>query len=282
MNNVVAEHVAIHHWVESSHVAVARIAMRHAVAAHHIKPDTPLVVQFNPIETDDSGEIDTEADSPVPNTGDAIGGLGAYITPPDNNFIFSGSSSYLNVNPDGTVIVTNGPGLINYLATGATISMQVTVSDQGLSDSSTLTLGWKKDWLTDPSNISVAASDGSNYTPATAADLINLLGTLSASGLTITNMNIKGHGGPDGIQVGPNGEFLTTTDQGNIYIGGTDVTAPLKAVTDGNTTISLVGCFSYPLAKRVKADLGNGAQVYGAVRFVISIPGTAHGFGLFQ
>jgi len=120
---------------------------------------------------------------------------------------------------------------------------------------------------------------GRTYTPESSFELTSTLNQIRNNGDIIKRMIIKGHGSEDGINIGGGEDYLTTAGN-SIYIGGTDVTNLLKDVTDGRSAISLRGCFSYALAKRVQARL-DGAKVYGAIRFVIGIPGTTIGIGVF-
>ncbi len=103
---------------------------------------------------------------------------------------------------------------------------------------------------------------------------------IKAAGDKVTLLIIKGHASGDGIQVGTGSDWLTC-ESGVIHLMDTDVTALLKSITDGSSTIRLRGCFSHALAKRME-DAGVGGHVYGAVRFVIGIPGTAWGMGVYQ
>ena len=126
-------------------------------------------------------------------------------------------------------------------------------------------------------------SNGHTYKPATATALINVLQTIRTNKDTVATLIIKGHGGPDGIQVGDDGDFLTTPNNGNnIYIGDTDdVTTLLKDVTDGETSIYFRGCWTRQLVRKVQVAL-DGARCYGSVFFVIGIPGTRWTIGPYR
>lgn len=53
-------------------------------------------------------------------------------------------------------------------------------------------------------------------------------------------------------------------------------------VCDGNTVIRFRGCFTKPLADEVEDSLGGEPDVKGAIRFVIGIPWTRWGIGVYR
>ena len=238
--------------------------------------------QFAAYSEHNSGEWDTSSDDYVFGTGEVIAHLDAYDTDRDP-LTYSGGSNFLQVLPDGRVYVTDGPGLSTHFdSEGGAIQFPVSVTDGITVAVSQFVLDKKLSWI-DQTEIHMQTSNGHTYKPATATALINVLQTIRTNKDTVATLIIKGHGGPDGIQVGDDGDFLTTPNNGNnIYIGDTDdVTTLLKDVTDGETSIYFRGCWTRQLVRKVQVAL-DGARCYGSVFFVIGIPGTRWTIGPYR
>ena len=101
-------------------------------------------------------------------------------------------------------------------------------------------------------------------------------------GSQIDLLIIKGHGTEESVDLSENGDYLTV--YAGIHFGNygdpdyyENVTQLMNDITDANSTISLRGCFTRPLAKKLDTALGGAPTVSGAVRFVINIPGTSWG-----
>lgn len=133
--------------------------------------------------------------------------------------------------------------------------------------------------------IYLKTQSGSEFLPSNAAELNTYLDAMERGGEKIDTLIIKGHGSSDGIRCGGDGDWLTC-EGGNVYIGSDDQTDTLKAVTDKGSQIKLRGCFTRRLADRVQDALDEPGdedpEVWGAVRFVIGIPGTPWGAGVYQ
>lgn len=215
--------------------------------------------------------------------GMVIGQLVAYDADGDP-LVFSGASSYFAIDSTtGHIVVVDGEGLTAYFSSGdvENLTVPVSVADGIAVVFSEFVLSSAFGWI-DQSEIYVLESNGVEYTPATAAELIGILEGIRDRGNQVSTLIIKGHGYSGGIEVGDGGEVLTAPEgslSNSVYIGD-DVTELLKDVTNAETTISLRGCFTYDLAKRVECRL-DGAKVYGAIRFVIGIPGTTWGIGVY-
>jgi hypothetical protein len=136
--------------------------------------------------------------------------------------------------------------------------------------------------------IYIVDSAGTVYKPKDHNGLVDVIEGIKHNGNTITTFIIKGHGSSDPplIQVGPDAILICIG--GRIFIspisGGADIdiTDLLKEVCDGNTVIRLRGCFTKPLADAVESALDCGCDVKGAIRFVIGIPWTCWGIGVYR
>ena len=193
----------------------------------------------------------------------------------------SDSSSFVSVQSNGSVRITNPSGFFSAIEAGI-VQLKVYATDGIIATPimNEIFLGKHNGWL-DQTEIRIRTRAGDIIQPTTASGFIDILYSMRDNGTTITELIIKGHGGQT-VQVGDNGEYLGAPDNGqNIFIGDDDVTDLLSDVTDGNTTIYLRGCFTHPLAQKVSARL-DGAKVYGAIRAVIGIPGTVHAFGVYR
>jgi len=239
---------------------------------------------FALMEEWDSGEIvDDGSNFPVFGYGMILGQLSATDDDGDDlTYSTDGSIPWISVEADGSIVVSDEAGLWAYFETNETLSITVSVSDGFSNVIDQFILSKKTNWI-DQSEIWYADSDGNSYNPVTATQLISGLQTIRNNGDQVTKLIIKGHaftadGG--GIEVGDDGEYLTVAGD-DIYIGDIEVTQLLNDVTNGNSEIVLRGCFSKVTADRVEAKL-DGADVFGAVRFVIGIPGTTWGFGVYQ
>lgn len=235
---------------------------------------------FDEIIWYDTGEIEVAADSLIFEDGMILGWLGATDAEADG-LVYSSTnpSPYLEVTTAGEIVVTDGAGLTAYFVDNDGLQIPVSVTDGIASVASQFVLNKKANWV-DQSEIYVQDSQGTEYTPQNAAALITVLQNILNNGDTVTTLIIKGHGWDTGIDVGDSGGMLTV-EGGVVRIGDTDVTQLFQDVTDVGTTISLRGCFSYPLAKRLEQAL-DGAHAYDAVRFVFGIPGTTWGIGIYR
>ena len=243
--------------------------------------NTPPV--FEEMVEFDTGEIEIAASDNIFEDGMVLGQLQAIDADGDQlEYHLDGYSDYIDVLIDGTVEVTNSTGLNAFFASGGTgLNIGVRVSDGTTSILSQFVLAKKNSWV-DQSEIYLEASNGTVYTPDTATKLLENMNTIKENGEQIKQLIIKGHGGEGIIEVGDGGESLYLNGSGaEIFIGNTTVTQLLKDITDGSTTIRFRGCFTYSLAKDVERIL-DGAKVVGAVRFVIGIPGTPWGLGVYR
>ncbi|RUL81175.1 Ig-like domain-containing protein [Tautonia sociabilis] len=232
-------------------------------------------------------EREAEADGYLFETGEVLGQLVAHDTYEVNPLVFSGAATGLEVRPDGRVVVTDGRTLTDFFTGGElhfapTLTMTVSVTDGIKTVQSEFILGGTKtkdgkgvDWI-DQTEIWLKTTSGAEFAPETADELVTVLQQVRASGEKIEWLILKGHAGPDGIEVGDHGEFLTADPRfgGMMMIGNHDVTALLRDVTGPGSHISLRGCNSYGFAKTLKSTLGNGTTVSGFTFFVIGIPGT--------
>jgi hypothetical protein len=131
----------------------------------------------------------------------------------------------------------------------------------------------------------VLLTDGTEYWPTNYEDLVNILNQVAAQGKTVSSLIIKGHGSGDGVQVGLGAMLVCVDGQVVIVPDGEneiDITTVLQNVTNGSSVISLRACFSAEVAACAQSAIGNGVDVRGAVRFVIGIPGTTVGFGVYE
>lgn len=236
------------------------------------------------IETGQTYEVSTEADDYFFKTGDILGQLVAYDPYEGYSLTYGGSSQFLQVTSSGQVVVTDGRGLSEYMASAdsAGINMPVSVTDGIVTVMSAFTLDKHNapDWI-DQTEIYVKSSTGQEWSPGTAAELVAILEQIRAQGATLTHLIIKGHGGPDGIPgAAGDGDWLVL-DGNRIFIGDSEVTATLNAIHDANSHIDLRGCFSYELGKSLKRALGGEGRVTGAQWYILGIPGTRHAFGWF-
>ncbi len=132
-------------------------------------------------------------------------------------------------------------------------------------------------WFIPQNAIYVQPQSGGGSYPTNAAQLLTQLQAIQANGGRIGVLIIKGHGGPQGIIVGPDRDgvvLVTTPNPNGIWLGTTDITKLLRAITDQNSYISLRGCMNAALANRIARILGNGAVVHGELTPSIGIPGT--------
>lgn len=131
---------------------------------------------------------------------------------------------------------------------------------------------------------------GATYFPRTAAEIRAAFDDIEAHNEKITEMIIKGHGWSGGISVDDSGGTFEFDDGGDgvggdpdsITLGGFNVTTQLQSITNGSTVISLRGCKTAQAAANMQALIGTGLDVRGAVRYVLSIPGTFIGFGVYH
>lgn len=139
-------------------------------------------------------------------------------------------------------------------------------------------------------SIYIEDSDGNIYRPTTPQQLENVLVSIRVTGRTITKIILKGHGSSESISPFANGEHLITCPGGDVVIitstdpsfNNFDITDVFNDVTDANTTIRLRGCFTKDLADDMESALGGMPDVKGAIRFVIGIPFTDIGIGVYR
>ncbi len=136
--------------------------------------------------------------------------------------------------------------------------------------------------------IYIVDSAGTVHKPTDHNGFVDVIEGIKHNGNTITTCIIKGHGsgdppliylGPDAILTCPGGDILITPLSGSPTI---DITDRLDDVCDGNTVIRFRGCFTKPLADDVETALGGDCDVKGAIRFVIGIPWTRWGVGVYR
>lgn len=244
------------------------------ITVYNTAPEFADVMELN------TGELEIAADDLIFETGMLLGQLNATDAEADGlTYSAVSPNTYIEIQADGDVVVTNGAGLTAHFENGGSIIIPVQVSDGLDTDTSDFVLSKSNSWI-NQSAIYVMDSNGVEYFPETATELLTILQNIRTNGAIVTEMIIKGHGSGDGIEVGDDGEYLTC-EGGVVYVDETDVTSLLKDVTDSSSVIKMRGCFSYHLAKRVQAEL-DGAKCYGAVRCVIGIPGTTWGLGIYQ
>lgn len=269
--------------VKFTYVATAEVGSDEAEVTLNVVNVAPVFVETEYYYE----EREAEADDYLFVTGEVLGQLVANDIYEVAPLVFSGSATGLEVQPDGRVVVTDGHALTDFFAGGELhvaplLTMTVSVTDGIETVLSEFVLGGTKtkdgkgtDWI-DQSEIWLRTVGGTEFAPETADELITVLQQMRAAGDQIEWLIIKGHAGPDGIQVGDDGEFLTADSRfgGMIALDTQDVTALLRAVTGPGSHISLRGCNSYGFAKNLKQTLGNGTTVSGSTFYVIGIPGT--------
>jgi hypothetical protein len=225
-------------------------------------------------EITEGGPGESNLDSDPEGSGSAEAGvLGA--TGGCGTLMYSGDESdYVSVGSDGTISVTDADGLNAYFDSNEMYSLCVHVTD-GIDTVNSSIILRRAGILPSTDYMSIETGAGS-YNPTSAAELIEALNEIAMNNDTISLMVIKGHGSFDGVEV-ENDVFLTTTSNPNgIFIGNTDVTNVFNQVTDANTKIYLRACLTDKFAQSLSARL-DGARVWGAIRFVISVPGTPYG-----
>lgn len=127
-------------------------------------------------------------------------------------------------------------------------------------------------------------SAGNSYSIENAAQLKNALLSIKAQGLMIDELNIKGHGWDEGIQLtdGSNPDTMSCI-QGHIMIGQDDVTQLLDDVTGAGSRILFAGCDTSPFAESVSAAPGDGTEVVGnTLPYAIGIPWTPIAIGWYR
>lgn len=239
---------------------------------------------FAPIAYFSHGDDLVEADTGDWYDGLKIGQLIATDSDGDALVYSAPSSSLVSVDSNGGVWLLNADAMTTLLEATGNFSLPVSVTDGIVAAASLLTLDKHFPWIPQ-SYMQITTSNGHDYYPTSAADLIITLNMIQGNGEKVTYLLIKGHGGPDGIALGngANPPLLTVAIGGGantIDIDGTDVTALLNNLTDANTVITLRGCHTLPLAKKLKTALGGDTPVYGNRLWkVIGIPGTGWEIG---
>jgi hypothetical protein len=144
-------------------------------------------------------------------------------------------------------------------------------------------------WIPGQDYIWVRDSAGTVHVPEDADGFIDTIEGILANGNTIDVLIIKGHGGtePPHIACGPGAGLVCSGGDILIFyedptIESVDIADTLDAVCDGNTKIRFRGCFTRELGDCVEGVLGDGTDVKGAVRFVIGIPFTPWGIGVYR
>lgn len=199
-------------------------------------------------------------------------------SPPTITYSATTPSSYISVASNGVITVTDADAL-EAAADGGGVTLGVQATDGTNTVQSQFAM-WLGVFGPVQSAIWMEDNGGTIYQPTTAADLIADIQAIQARGRYINTLIIKGHGSGDAISVGTGDDWLTCVN-GSIYLKDQDITALLSSTTDAASNIYLRGCFSHALAKKME-DTRFGANVYGAVRFVIGIPGTCWGLGSYQ
>ena len=191
-------------------------------------------------------EVVVNSSDPIFQTGQVLGQLTAY-DPDTDPLVYSGSANFLTVLGSGLVKVSDGPGLSNYFDNGGTeIDMPVSVTDSIAVTTSHFKLK-VGNIIPGQAQMSITTKGGASYTPTSKAELLQDLQAIQANGGIIDQMIIKGHGNEEAVQVGEGTDYLTAPTNGtSVYIGDTDATALLKAVTDSSSTITLRGCHTRP------------------------------------
>lgn len=236
---------------------------------------------FDAETTPDIGEFESDGAELLFETGMILGQLNATDAESDP-LIYSAvqAHDYIEVQADGDIVVTDGAALSALMETGASVEIQVQVTDGIGTDSSTFTLSW---FGYDPLNqrhVYLRDSNGIEHWIYSDTTLIYIMEQIQLNGDTIAELIFKGHGSNDVMDIGDSGEYVTEAGD-DVYFGDVEVTDLLKDITDNNTTIYLRGCNTYPLAKRIQANL-DGASVKGSHWWIIGIPGTIHAFGDFD
>jgi len=133
--------------------------------------------------------------------------------------------------------------------------------------------------------IYIETADGDIYYPSNGQDFVDTIDKIDNDGDTITEIVIKGHGGPELIQIGDEGDILIVSN-GHVIIGNMndpniqhDITEDLNDVTDANTDIDLKGCSTSELASDLNDALGGAPDVSGAPIPIIGIPWTSWTIG---
>ncbi len=234
------------------------------------------------------GFVWAEADGYNFQAGQLFGELHA-LDPDGDRVVFGGEGTAgLVVQDDGRVIIANPSAFTEALAAGNDITIAVTATDGIATIHHTIEIAFGKvefDWF-DLSEIYMTDSNGVSYNPDTGLEFYEILKDLKAAGGTISTLIIGGHGNGDKIELG-DGYNLNVSEDGMISVqsddeDGTytsDWTNLFNELTDANTTISLRGCNTLPLAKKLKAALGGEPKVYGNRFLVIRIPGTSWELG---
>lgn len=237
------------------------------------------------------GEV--AADGYIFYVGQKLGQLSATDFYEFNPLFYSGGGSGIEIQPDGMIVVTNPQLLEDLMTDGGELSFPVFASD-GIDQAQSkvemkqatflgieLPLGYL-----DTIEVRFHLRSGLELAPQTGKEVKETLKLSEQNGDHIDLLVIKSHGSEDGTWVGDGYELsdgtfhqdtLTVvingiTGEGVIYIGSTDITATLKALTGPGSTITLRGCNTIGLARKLQAALGNGTVVRGSYTYVLGIP----------
>ena len=238
-------------------------------------PDAPVFYPF------DEGDLFTDIDGnqdPVFQSGQVLGELQASDPNGDEVFFSSETSAFFGVSPEGVVTISDPAALVAYFDVEDVATLPVYAFDGVFTVASQVVLSKGGLFQIDQSEISVTTRDGNTYYPSTAAELIDDLETIRDDGDMVDELIIKGHAGPEAIQVGDGEEDFMSVFNGNILIGAEDITDLLNDVTDEETDIDLRGCKSRQVADDLEGAL-DGAEVEGRRWFIIGIPGTRQTIG---
>lgn len=142
-------------------------------------------------------------------------------------------------------------------------------------------------WIPGQDYIWIKDSAGTVHIPEDADGFIDTIEGILSNGNTIDTLIIKGHGSNDYIGCGPGAGLGCFGGDIQIFWEDparqpVDITDTLDAVCDGDTKIRFRGCFTAPLGDSVEDALGDGTDCKGAVRFVIGIPFTPWGIGVYR
>ena len=223
---------------------------------------------------------DLPANQPIFALGDGVGQMHAEDPDGDSVQYSMDQNSYFSVNSlSGVITVANPADLDAAVLSGSAITLPVYATD-GIATTDDEFCAKVGDFI--PQRyIDLTTTMGAHHTPTSGAQLNAILTQMEGAGDRIDVLIIKGHGWSDYIQTGEQGDALMTF-AGAITINGVNMTNTLRNVTGPGSEIKLRGCLTRPLADEVQNILANGTEVYGAVRFVIGIPGTPWAIGVYR
>jgi len=192
------------------------------------------------------------------------------------------SSSLISINATtGIVTIVNPADFDAMLLSGGSFNINVRATDGLCYTDPKEIVGAVRDYI--PSRyIDLTTASGRHEYPTSGNELRTILSQMQGAGDHITTLIIKGHGWNTMIKTGDGPVDELTCFGGQIRINDVDVTATMQAVTGPGSQIKLRGCHTRPLADDVEDTLNNGTAVYGALGFVINIPGTRFAMGIYD